>query len=91
LFQKYYRGSTDSESPCPTYVARGFSFDDEEIIIKNRSTSTTWLSFCKLVIGNNFGGVFPNVENGESATLVVMMKKFLMSKNFANQNPSVCL
>ena len=31
MFQKYYRGSTDSESPCPTYVARGFSFDDEEI------------------------------------------------------------
>ncbi|CAC5378159.1 unnamed protein product [Mytilus coruscus] len=28
---KYYRGSTDSESPCPTYIARGFSFDEEEI------------------------------------------------------------
>ncbi|CAG2197648.1 unnamed protein product [Mytilus edulis] len=32
---KYYRGSTDSESPCPTYIARGFSFD-EEVVFDSR-------------------------------------------------------
>jgi hypothetical protein len=35
------------------------------------------------VIGNNFGGVFPNVENGESATLVVSIDKRL---DFGLQN-----